>query len=58
MAICIWAFLALIVLDISYTLINASSNIENIIGLIILFIGVLVSVKTKCLTQFKNKKDE
>lgn len=58
MKVFIWAILSLILLDISYTLINAPSTIANIIGVTLIFIGIMISIKTRCFTQFKNKKDE
>ena len=58
MKIFIWAVTSVVLLDISYTLINAPSTIANLIGVTLIMIGILVSIKTKCFTQFKNKKDE
>lgn len=58
MKVFIWAILSLILLDISYTLINAPSTIANILGVTLIFIGIMISIKTRCFTQFKNKKDE
>lgn len=58
MKVFIYAILSLILLDISYTLINAPSTIANIIGVTLIFIGIMISIKTRCFTQFKNKKDE
>ena len=58
MKIFIWAITSVVLLDISYKLISAPSTIANLIGVTLIMVGILVSIKTKCFTQFKNKKDE
>lgn len=54
-----WVVFLFGILSICYDLINKSSTIGNIAGVIILIVFALVSVKTKCftsvITKFKSK---
>lgn len=54
----IWLISFIALLDISLDMINNASTVSNIIGVCLLATIVWVSIKTKCLTNIKNKKDE
>lgn len=54
----IWFLLTFGIIDISFTFINASDTILNILGIVIVAIWIGVSFTTKCLTNLKFKKNE
>lgn len=56
MLILAWVILFVLLLNTSYDLINKASNIANIVGVVLLVVTVLVSIKTKCLTSIKSNK--
>lgn len=56
--ISIWIISLITVVNEALRMISEASTIENIIGFLILVIAVLISIKTKCFTNLKNKKDE
>lgn len=58
MLILAWVILFVLFLNTSYDLINKSSTIVNIVGVVLLVVTVLVSIKTKCLTSIKPNKQK
>lgn len=58
MLILAWVILFVLLLNTSYDLINKASNIANIVGVVLLVVTVLVSIKTKCLTSIKSNKQK
>lgn len=56
--ISLWVICIVAVIDESLNMISKASTIENIIGLLILVLMVVISIKTKCFTDFKIKKNE
>lgn len=54
--IAIWIILTFIVINISFNMINSADSILNIIGILLLFIYIIFSSETKCLTNIKFKK--
>lgn len=54
----IWLLLTFGITDISFTFINTSDTMLNILGFIIAAIWVGVSFITNCLTNLKFKKNE
>ena len=45
-------------MDFSLSLINESSTIANIAGIVLLAIVLWASIETKCLTKIKRNKNE
>lgn len=54
--IAIWIILTFIVNNISFNMINSADTILNIIGILLLFIYIIFSSETKCLTNINFKK--
>lgn len=54
----IWYITLLLVVEFSFSLINESDTLLNIIGGVILSLFALASYKTNCFTLIKFKKDE
>ena len=54
----IWYIALLLVVEFSFSLINASDTLLNIIGGVILSLFALASYKTNCFKLIKFKKDE
>lgn len=54
----IWYIALLLVMEFSFSLINASDTLLNIVGGVMLSLFALVSYKTNCFTLIKFKKDE
>ena len=54
----IWFILAIIAIDLGFELISMASTFFNFLGVTIVFVFVLISIKTKCLTTLKLKKNE
>lgn len=56
----IWIIFLFGVLSSSYDLMNKSSTVDNIMGVITLVVFALISIKTKCFTStiIKSKKNE
>lgn len=52
--VCFICFFATI--DAGYTLLNATSTIANIVGVIVIVLAVVISVKTKFFTSIKLNK--
>lgn len=56
----LWIICFSILIDISFSLLNASSSVANIIGFIIIAFNAWLTVETKCFLNIhfkKNKKD-
>lgn len=51
--ILVWLIIFFVLLNAGYSLINQASTIANIVGVVVLFFTVLVSIKTKCFTSIK-----
>lgn len=56
--ISVWVVCFLAALNTALKMISEANSIENIIGFIFLVATILVSVKTRCFTNLKSKKDE
>lgn len=56
----VWFVLTFFFAEIGFKLISMNDSLFNIVGAVIIFSYILISVKTKCLTSFikKDKKDE
>lgn len=56
----VWIILLFWILSIGYDLVNKPSTIGNTIGIIVLAVFALISVKTKCFTSIiiKSKTNE
>jgi hypothetical protein len=54
----IWFILAIITVDIGFEFISMASSFFNFLGVTIVFVFTLISIKTKCLTSLKLKQDE
>lgn len=54
----IWDITLLLVVEFSFSLINASDTLLNIVGGVMLSLFALASYKTNCFTLIKFKKDE
>lgn len=56
----VWLIVALGTVEVSFAMMSASDTLANVIGIILLIVGIFVSVETNCLTKFnriKNEKD-
>ena len=56
--ISVWVVCFFAALNAALKMISEANSIENIIGFIFLVAIILVSVKTRCFTHLKSKKDE
>lgn len=54
----IWYIALLLVVEFSFSLINESDTLLNIVGGVMLSLFALASYKTNCFTLIKFKKDE
>lgn len=54
----IWFAVVMLVLTKGLNMISANNTIENIIGLFMIVIFSLISLKTKCFTYINLKKNE
>lgn len=54
----LWLVLFFVLLDIGFGMLSSPYTIWNITGLLILAITVIVTFKTKCLTEIKFKEHE
>lgn len=54
----IWFNLAIIAIDVGFEFISMASSFFNFLGVTIVFVFTLISIKTKCLTNLKLKQDE
>lgn len=54
----IWFILAIITVDVGFEFISMTSSFFNFLGVTIVFVFTLISIKTKCLTNLKLKQDE
>lgn len=54
----IWFILTIFIIDFGFELITMANTFLNIIGATIVFAYVLITIKTKCLTNLKLKQDE
>lgn len=53
----IWFILAIIAIDVGFEFISMASSFFNFLGVTIVFVFTLISIKTKCLTLIKTKKE-
>lgn len=58
LVIALWFVLFILILNVSLSMISASNSIGNVIGFLILVATVLISIKTKCLTTLKFRKND
>ena len=54
----IWLLLTIFVIDIGCELVTMADTLLNVLGLTIMFLFILLTIKTKCLTSLKNKENE
>lgn len=54
--ILIWFIIFMFLISMSLDMISEPNTIENIIGLIVGYITIFVSIKTRCFTNIKFKK--
>lgn len=57
LVIALWFVLFILILNVSLSMISTSNSIGNVIGFLILVATVLISIKTKCLTTLKFRKN-
>jgi uncharacterized Tic20 family protein len=53
--IVIWFILTMYLITLGLDMVSVPNTIENIIGCLIVFITIYVSIKTKCFTNIKFK---
>lgn len=49
----VWFVLSIVLLNIGLEMITAPNTIENMIGILIVAVILIISIKTKCLTLIK-----
>lgn len=54
----VWFILAIFIIDVGFELISMKDTMLNIAGITIVFGYLLISIKTKCLTNLKLKNNE
>lgn len=54
----IWVILLLLIIEIVFSMINVSCTLLNIMGIILFIVFIIISIKTKCLMNFKLKKNK
>ena len=54
----VWIILTIGVSNAILSMINASSSIANVLAILLTIAYITISIKTKCLTNFKFNKDE
>ena len=54
----VWFVVFMALLTGSLSLISAPNTIENLLGVVILAVTVALSIKTKCLTEIRFKKND
>lgn len=54
----IWFICFVLVLDFALDMVNESSTVANVIGILIAVLAVYVSVKTECFTNINLKKNK
>ena len=52
----VWFMLTIYLITLGLDMVSVPNTIENIIGCIIVFLTVYVSIKTQCFTNIKIKK--
>lgn len=58
LAVTVWVIFFFILLNFGLDCINQPSNIANITGFVLIVFNVYITIKTRCFTQLKSKKDE
>jgi hypothetical protein len=58
LVVALWFVLFVLILNLSLSMISTSNSIGNVIGFLILVATVLISIKTKCLTTLKFRKND
>lgn len=58
LVVALWFVLFILILNVGLSMISASNSIGNVIGFLMLVATVLISIKTKCLTTIKFKKND
>ena len=54
----LWFVLFMLMLNVSLSMISTSNSIENVIGFLILVATTFISIKTRCLTTIKFRKND
>lgn len=54
----IWLLLTIFVIDIGCELVTMADTLLNVLGLVMMFAYILLTIKTKCLITLKVKKNE
>lgn len=54
----VWFVVFMALLTSSLSLISAPNTIKNLLGVVILAVTVVLSIKTKCLTEIRFKKND
>jgi hypothetical protein len=54
----VWVILFTILLNVGFSMITMPNTIGNVIGFLIIVATVVISIKTKCLTTIKFKKND
>jgi len=58
LVVALWFVPFVLILNLSLSMISTSNSIGNVIGFLILVATVLISIKTKCLTTLKFRKND
>lgn len=56
--IALWFILFLALLSVGFEMVSSPSTIENVIGFFIVIATVVITIKTRCLTIIKFKKND
>lgn len=56
--ISVWVVCFFAALNTALRMISEANSVQNIIGFLFLVAIILVSIKTRCFTKLKSKKDE
>lgn len=54
----IWLILTIVIIEVILTMINTSCTIVNLLSILLIIVYLTISIKTKCLTNLKLKKNE
>ena len=57
MKFCVWLICAILILNLSFSMLTASDTAINCIGAVIIASAVEVSIRTKCFTSIKIKRN-
>lgn len=56
--VAVWFVIFIILITLGLEMISAPNTIENVLGFLLIVVIFYLSIKTKCLTTIKFKRDE